>query len=135
MNKIKVLLVDDEKDFLSVVGLRLESWGYEVNTAENREEVFACLNKEMPDALILDYKLGRDNGIEVLKEIRRLNKNLPVIMLTAYPQEQINRQAQALGVSAFVPKLSAYQDVHQGLKAALDLSMKVAKLRKQKINK
>ena len=125
MDKIKVLLVDDEKDFLEIIGLRLESWGYKVDTAESRREAFDCLSKEIPDVLILDYKLGRDNGIEVLKEIRKSNTELPVIMLTAYPQEQINRQAQTLGVSAFIPKLSAYQDVQEGLKTALDLAVKI----------
>ena len=59
-----------------------------------------------------------------LKEIRKINKNIPVVILTAHPNMESMQEAGELTVSAFIPKLSIYSDAQVTLKAALDLALK-----------
>jgi len=128
MGKRKVLIVDDEKDFLDFMRIRISNWGYEISEAVNGKDALSALASQNPDIVVLDYLMPDMDGIEVLKEIRKLNKEIPVVMFTAHPEMKVIQGAEKLNVSAFIPKLSAYQDVDKSLKAALDLI-------EQKLNK
>ena len=110
MGKAKVLLVDDELDYLNVMKARKESLG--------------IIKDKSPDIAILDYLMPGMDGVAVLKEIRRSNKDLPVIMLTAHSEVENIKAAQDLGVSTFIPKLSDYSDAKSSLRVALDLAQK-----------
>lgn len=61
------------------------------------------------------------NGISTLEEIRKGNPNLPVIIFTAYPTQDVMKDTEKLGINAFIPKLSSNTDTIKLLKAALDL--------------
>jgi DNA-binding NtrC family response regulator len=124
MGKAKVLLVDDELDYLNVMKARIESWGYEVLTSQEGKESLGIIKDKSPDIAILDYLMPGMDGVAVLKEIRRSNKDLPVIMLTAHSEVENIKAAQDLGVSTFIPKLSAYSDAQSSLRVALDLAQK-----------
>ncbi|MFA4889700.1 MAG: response regulator [Candidatus Omnitrophota bacterium] len=122
MLKTKVLLIDDEADFIEVVKLRLEGWGYDVLTASSgRAGINEFINKK-PGIIILDYMMPGMDGIEALKEIRKIDKKIPVIMFTAFPQEKAIDQAMKLGVCTFVPKISAYSDAENALRSALKIA-------------
>jgi len=124
MLKTKVLIVDDEIDYLSVMRERLESWGYRVILAQGGKEGLAAAKEKSPDIVILDYFMPDLDGVAVLKAIRKFNKGLAVIMLTSHADIKNIKGAQELGVSAFIPKLSAYSDVQASLKSALDIIQK-----------
>ncbi|MFA5093238.1 MAG: response regulator [Candidatus Omnitrophota bacterium] len=124
MSKTRILIVDDEADYLSVMKDRLESWGYEVVLAKNGKEALSSVKNKSSDIVILDYFMPDIDGTAVLKEIRKSNKNLPVIMLTAHPDVDNIKGAQDLGVSAFISKFSAYSDVQHSLRSALDMAEK-----------
>jgi len=130
MAKLKILIVDDEAVFLEVMSIRIKGWGYSLVKASNSKEAIASLQKNSPDIVLLDYKLPDNDGISTLKEIRRINKEIPVIMFTAYPDTQIIKEADKLSVSAFIPKLSAYSDLKSSLRAAIYMVEK--KLNKNK---
>ena len=127
MDKNKVLIIDDEADYLSVMKERLESWGYEVILAQGGKEGLTAAKEESPDIIILDYFMPDMDGTAVLKEIRKFNKSLAVIMLTAHADVKNIKDAQKWGVSAFIPKLSDYSDVHVSLRSALDMAGKKVK--------
>ena len=116
-----VLLVDDELDLLNIMETKIKGWGYDVVTAQSGKEALAIIEDHKPDVVILDYKLPDMDGVAVLTEIRKASINLPVIMFTAYPEMQTIKEVKALGVSAFIPKLSSYVDVQAALKTALDM--------------
>ena len=130
MNKIKVLIVDDEVDFLCLMEKRLESWGYEVIKASGGKEGLAAVKEKCPDIVLLDYSMPDMDGVLVLKEIRKFNQSLAVIMLTAHADVKNIKDAQELGVSTFIPKLSSYTDVQASLRSALDMAQK--KIRENK---
>jgi len=64
------------------------------------------------------------DGIETLREIRKLNKEIPVIMFTAFPDKTSIEGTEALGVSAYIPKLSMFPTGESALKTALKMSEK-----------
>lgn len=124
MEKLKVLLVDDEADFIELMTVRLTDWGYVVLTATNGKDAIDIVTHKKPDIAILDYIMPQMNGLEILKALRKANGDMPVIMLTAHPDMKAIKEAGELNVSAFIPKMSAYQDVRSTLKSALDLIAK-----------
>jgi len=121
MVKKKILIIDDEPDFIKVIKERIESWGFEVVSCEGGKEAMGILSKVRPDIIILDYIMPEMDGVEVLRHIRALDQKIPIIMFTAHPDIKVIKGTDALGVSAFIPKFSAYTDVQNSLKAALNL--------------
>jgi CheY-like chemotaxis protein len=122
MQKLKILLVDDEKDFREIMKVRILSWnsvGY-VLTSKDGETAVDAVRKEDPDLIILDYMMPGMDGIKTLKKIRKFNKEVPVIMFTAYPNEKSMKVSDKLKVFAFIPKWSEYTDVEKSLKVAVD---------------
>jgi len=124
MAKIKVLLIDDERDFVEIMSARIESWGYEVITALNAEEGIDILKLKKPDIIILDYMMPKMDGLATLKEIRAINNEVPVIMFTAHPDMKSARVAEKLKITSYVPKLSAYSDTESSLKEVIRMAEK-----------
>lgn len=124
MDKLKILLVDDETDLLELLGRRIETWGYELIEASDGKKAIEAVMTKDPDIVVLDYKLPDMDGVSVLKEIRKINSEIQVIMFTAHPDGDIITDAKKEGISAFVPKLSAYVEVIPSLKAAIDMAGK-----------
>jgi len=117
----KVLFVDDERDCLKVIGSWIKSWGYEVIAVQAGKEALDILAAEKVDAILLDYLMPDIDGISLLKKIRAMDGEIPVIMFTAYPEKEAMQGAGKLNVSAFVPKLSSYTDSTHILKISLDM--------------
>ena len=119
--KTKVLLVDDEPDFLDVMHEAIGFWGYDVVTASNGKKALEMVRSESPAIVVLDYQMPGMNGIETLKKLRVSRPSLPVILFTAYPNDDNMENALGLRVSAFVPKLCEYSQTQSALKNALKL--------------
>ena len=81
----RILLVDDTKDILLVVSRRLQSWGYEVFTAESGEEGLRIAEEQVPDLVLLDIMMPRMKGRDVCARLRANPKtaHVAVIFLTA----------------------------------------------------
>ena len=120
----KILIVDDEKDLLLVMGTRIKAWGYDLLEASGGKEAIGAVKQKRPDIIILDYKMPEMDGVATLKEIRKINKNIPVIMFTAFPDKRSIEGTEKLGVSAFIPKLSVFSDTLAALKTAIQMAEK-----------
>ena len=83
--KKKVLIVDDEKQLVSLVSLHMDMSGYEVLSASNGKKALNIIEKENPDLVVLDLMLPEMDGWEVCRQLRAepKTKDIPVIMLTA----------------------------------------------------
>ena len=86
MNKIKVLLAEDEASLGMIVKESLETRKFTVFHAENGDEAFDIYKKENPDILVLDVMMPEKDGFTLAKEIRLENKKIPIIFLTAKSQ-------------------------------------------------
>ena len=124
MDKKKVLLVDDEVDIIKVIGARIRSWDYELIEAKNGKEALELIQAKQPDLVVLDYMLPDMDGVAVLKSIRKINKEIPVIMFTAHPNSMSMHETEKLGISAYVAKLSVYLDTQSLLRVAIDMAFK-----------
>jgi len=78
----KVLIVEDDKDFLSILKIKFTTEGFSVATAENGEEGLAAVEKEKPDLIISDVLMPKLDGIEMTKKIKELNEDAKIILLT-----------------------------------------------------
>jgi len=81
---IELLLVDDEADFRRATSTALGRRGFTVTEAANGDEALALIQKQRPDAVILDLKMPGKGGIETLQGIREIDAALPVIILTGH---------------------------------------------------
>ena len=125
MSNFKILIVDDEESFLELITARVEGWGYDVVKAVNGKDAIAAVKDNRPDIVILDYRLPDMDGVAVLKEIRKTDKDIPVIMFTAYPDTAVMKDSEKLGISAFIPKLSAYTEAIPSLRSAINMVEKL----------
>lgn len=124
MERMKILLVDDEPDFLETMGAIIKGWGYDLITVSNGKEALDAIKGKDPDIVILDYVMPEMDGIATLKEIREIDDKIPVIMVTAHPDIKAMKGTEKLGVSAFIPKLSTFSDVSASLKATIEMIRK-----------
>ena len=125
MNKKKrILVVDDNSDFLNLVRRRLESTGYQVVTAQDGKEALRAMENSRPDAVLLDIMMPRMSGLELLKKIRKSDKKLPIFMLTGLTQEEPFRLARRFKASGFITKTKDLKQEIRNITAALGLSPK-----------
>ena len=108
MSNTNIALVDDEKNILTSVSLILRSEGFNVITYENGEEAIDGLEKKPPNLALLDIKMPRMNGRELLIRIRKSKnvnlKNIPVIFLTSKDDEQDEIAGLRMGASDYITK-------------------------------
>jgi CheY-like chemotaxis protein len=117
---VRVLVVDDEPDFLEPLAFWLTARGYVVRKAPNGLEALRMLSNEVPDILFLDINMPGMDGIETLAKVRQSHPRLPVLIVTAaYQDEEKFSKAQALGISGFVPKQSSLPELIQILEVTL----------------
>ncbi len=91
----KILIVDDETNVRKLYSEELRGDGYETVLASNVAEALAAVEKEAPDLVILDIKLGEESGIDALMKIAKQRKHLPVILNSAYSVYRDNFQTWA----------------------------------------
>ena len=102
----KILIVDDEVDFLKILKLTLEANGYEVTTALDGQEALEKIKSENPNVVILDIMLPKLNGEEVCRDIRRdpvFNK-IPIIMLTGKDTDVDHIVGRVIGADIYLTK-------------------------------
>ena len=124
MENKKILIVDDEPDFVEVVKMRLSSEGYDIITAGDGKECLEKVKSDKPDAVLLDIMMPNFNGLETLEVIRKDDKKLPVFIVTAFPNEERMGKARELGISGFIVKGSDLTKEIDTIKEVLRLSQK-----------
>lgn len=133
MKKEKVLIVDDEKNIVTLIQLHLDTEGYETIVAYNGETALKRIADEIPDLIILDVMMPRMDGLEVCRRIKA-NKELatiPVIMLTAKTRKEDLKRGWEAGVTDYITKPFSAQRLVEVVKKALK-SRKTAQLKEKK---
>jgi two-component system NtrC family response regulator len=99
-----ILIVDDEKNYLVVLSAFLSGEGYETVTASNAMEALEKLEEADLDLVLTDMKMPAMDGIEFLRELKKKNSELPVLMMTAYGTVERAVEAMQLGAFNFIQK-------------------------------
>jgi two-component system, NtrC family, nitrogen regulation response regulator NtrX len=102
----KVLIIDDEKDICFLISEILKDEKYTTYTAQNSDEAIANFNKNKPDLVILDVWLSNSklDGIEILKELKNINKKIPVIIISGHGTVDLAVSAIKNGAYDFLEK-------------------------------
>lgn len=106
MSKGKLLIVDDDKDFVTALSARLESRGFVVVKAFDGKEGLEKAYTEKPDAIVLDVTMPEMNGFDICKKLKTDEnyKTVPVIMLTARSSPEDVKSAKDMGADAYFIK-------------------------------
>ena len=104
--KIRVLLIEDEKEVAELYKLKLILDGYEVITAESGQDGLDKAFREVPELIFLDIKMPKMDGFEVLKKLRGSSKteNIPVIILSNFDEEDLIEKGLTLGANEYLIK-------------------------------
>lgn len=100
----RVLVVDDEQDAVELLQEFLVAKGYEVLAAYDGEEALRKVKEERPHLVLLDIRMPKMNGLEVLRRIREIDQEVGVIMVTAVNEEETGRQALQMGAFDYIVK-------------------------------
>jgi CheY-like chemotaxis protein len=100
----KILLVDDEKDFVRVLSERLETRDLGASLAFDGEQALAMIETDAPDVMVLDLRMPGIDGLEVLRKVKREHPETEVIILTGHGSEKDRELALGLGAFAYLQK-------------------------------
>ncbi|HZY31977.1 MAG TPA: sigma-54 dependent transcriptional regulator [Candidatus Methylomirabilis sp.] len=104
MNPFTILIVDDERTLARSIKLFLAEQGYEAEVAENGEKALELLERLRPDLVFLDVNLPGISGIDLLKRIKEYDRNIAVIIMTAYGSIEGAVEAVKLGAFDYIKK-------------------------------
>jgi CheY-like chemotaxis protein len=102
--QIRILLVDDEKDFVETLSQRMEMRDLSADIALNGEEALEQLKKQPPDVMVLDLRMPGVGGMDVLRRVKKEHPNVQVIMLTGQGSEKDELEARRLGAFDYLEK-------------------------------
>lgn len=121
----KILCVDDDLSLLRLYQEELSEEGYKVILARDGKEAMAKFEKENPDLVIMDIRMPVMDGIETLTAMLGKNRQIPVILNTAYPQYREN--FMTWGAEAYIIKSSDLTELKQKVKEVLEKRKKPKK--------
>lgn len=113
---IKLLVVDDEKGMTEQLKDFLEDRGFKVFAATSGKQGIEILNKEKPNIMILDILMPEIDGIEVLREVKKINPKTRVVMLTAVDDLKTKNIALGLGACDYLTKPYSFDQVDKTIR-------------------
>jgi DNA-binding response OmpR family regulator len=120
--KKKILIVDDERDIVKGLMIRLQGAGYDVVTAFDGAQGVFMAHKEKPDLIVLDIRMPAGNGFSVAQRLKRSihTFTIPVIFLTGSPEKNAEDKAMALGARFYIKKPYDPEELLDAIKRALE---------------
>lgn len=111
MIRTKLLLVDDEEDFILPLAERLRLRNYDTRVATGGEAALSEIQKERPDIVLLDLKMPVMGGLEILEKIKTENSAIEVIMLTGQGDDQSWEEGLNAGATDYIVKPIDIEDL------------------------
>lgn len=113
---LRLLIVDDEVALLHTLAANLSFEGFEVATAENASEALEIIAKQTFSVVLTDARMPSMNGFELCASLRKTHPDLPVLVMTADPPEQVEAERRAAGARAILSKPFAIEALAQTLR-------------------
>lgn len=101
---ISVLIIDDKENFRKLLKIYFKEKSYTIYEGKNSAEAIKSLNNNIIDLIILDLKLGSENGLELLSKIRSSHPLIPILLMTAYASIETAVEAMKRGASDYIQK-------------------------------
>lgn len=122
MKRPRIVVVDDDKNFLRVISYRLRDLGFEVFETPSAEESISLVQQRRPDLAITDLRMPEMDGQELLDRLAALDPGLPVIILTAHGTTENAIEAKRAGAFAFLTKPFEFEELVQTIANALRMA-------------
>ncbi len=130
MQKIKILLVDDEEEFVKALSDRIQLRDQKSEIALNGEQALKRLEADLPDVMVLDLKMPGMDGLEVLRRVKEAYPAIQVIMLTGHGTDKDEKEARRLGAFEYLQKPvemeTLMQHIRRAFKSKVESSMAAA---------
>jgi len=120
MKKIKLLLVDDEEDFVKTLSQRMKKRDQESDIALDGKQALKKIEDERPDVLVLDLKMPEMGGMEVLRRVKKAYPDMQVIILTGHGTEKDEEEARLLGAFEYLQKTTKIDAIMNKIKLAFN---------------
>lgn len=120
MLKFRVLLVDDEREFVATLAERMQMRGFDPQIAFSGEEALKVLETTIPDVMVLDLKMPGIQGLEVLRRTKRRHPQVQVIILTGHGSERDEAAARRLGAFDHLQKPVDINDLVRVMEQAFE---------------
>jgi len=120
MDKFRVLIVDDEEDFLETILKRLKARNIDVTGALSGVKALSMMDDQDFDVVILDVKMPVMDGIETLREMKKKKPRMEVIMLTGHASVESGIQGMQLGAFDYVMKPVALDELLEKMRQAYE---------------
>ena len=104
MKEMKVLLVDDEEEFVKSISERMKMREVDSDVALSGEQALETMDEDLPDVMVLDLKMPGMDGMEVLRRAKKAYPGVQIIMLTGHGSEKDEKEARRLGVFEYLQK-------------------------------
>lgn len=104
MDKIKVMLVDDEEGFATTLSERIQMRDFSSSVAFTGEQALQIVDDQIPDVMILDLKMPGIDGMEVLRRVKKAYPKVQVIILTGHGSDKERKEALSLGAFGYLKK-------------------------------
>ena len=114
----KVLLVDDEEDFLEAMADRMRARDMDVTTASSAKAALEIMESEAFDAIVLDFQMPEMDGMEALKSIKAKRPESQIILLTGFATVEKGVEAMKIGAADFLEKPADLEVLSQKIKEA-----------------
>lgn len=116
---IQILVVDDEEDFRNLMTFWLQSKGYSVITSSDGKAAVDLVREKAPDIIFMDLRMPVMDGLEAIKNIREFNKEVPVIIISAYVNDPKIKESRPFSVSGVFYKGKDFEEGLSLLESAL----------------
>jgi DNA-binding response OmpR family regulator len=117
---LKILIVDDEEDLTTTLVERLHIRGFEAAAVQTGAEALGQVRNEHFDVVVLDIKLKGEDGVDVMKQIKLIKENLPVILLTGHMSKEANEEGLQAGAIDYIIKPIQIDDLIVKLREAVE---------------
>jgi len=120
---MKVLLVDDEIEFVNTLSNRLGMRGIRTDVVHDGEQALEYVRKQEPDVIVLDLKMPGMYGMEVLRRLSKTNPNIQVVILTGHGTDRDEQEAQRLKAFDYLTKPADIETLADRIKGAYKYKM------------
>jgi DNA-binding NtrC family response regulator len=116
--KIKVLLVDDEEEFVKALSERIQMRDHDSKIAFDGNQALKEIDEEQPDVMVVDLKMPGMDGMEVLRKVKKAYPDMQVIILTGHGSEKSEKEARSLGAFEYLQKPTSFDTLMKNIKRA-----------------
>ena len=118
-NPIKILVIDDKKIIQDFFDFTLGFYGHQITVVHDPAEVIGLIKEKSFDIVFLDMIMPEKDGIEVLKDIKSIRPNLPVVMMSGYSIQEKRDEAVRLGAQGCLKKPFEVEDIRKIIKQVI----------------